>query len=89
MRFADGIGALVEEEKKLEALVESLDKTATRCRMEISAENTKLMSNSANGTQREIKTKRQKLGTVTSSNILKQLSQMMAQNRRSSQGMKE
>ena len=34
--------------------------------MEISAENTKLMTNSANGTQREMKIKRQKLGTVTS-----------------------
>ena len=34
--------------------------------MEISAEKTKLMSNSANGIQREIKVKGQKLGTVTS-----------------------
>ena len=34
--------------------------------MEISAEKTKLMTNSANGTQREIKVKGQKLGTVTS-----------------------
>ena len=34
--------------------------------MEISAEKTKLMTNSANGIQREIKVKGQKLGTVTS-----------------------
>ena len=34
--------------------------------MEISAEKTKLMTNSANGTQREITVKGQKLGTVTS-----------------------
>ena len=34
--------------------------------MEISAEKTKLMTNSAFGIQREIKVKRQKLGTVTS-----------------------
>ena len=34
--------------------------------MEISAETTKLMTNSANGIQREIKVKGQKLGTVTS-----------------------
>ena len=34
--------------------------------MEISAEKTKLMTNSANGIQREIKIKGQKLGTVTS-----------------------
>ena len=34
--------------------------------MEISAEKTKLMTNSANGIQREIRVKGQKLGTVTS-----------------------
>ena len=35
LRFADGIGA--EEEQELEALLESLDKTCTRNKMEISA----------------------------------------------------
>ena len=64
--FADVIDALAEEEQELEALVESLDKTCTRYKMEISAEKTKLMTNSANGIQREIKVKGQKLGTVTS-----------------------
>ena len=34
--------------------------------MEISAEKTKLMTNSANGLQREIKVKWRKFGTVTS-----------------------
>ena len=34
--------------------------------METSAEKTKLMTNSANGIQRKIKVKGQKLGTVTS-----------------------
>ena len=34
--------------------------------MEISAEKTKQMTNSANGIQREIKVKEQKLGTVKS-----------------------
>ena len=34
--------------------------------MEISAEKTKLMANSSNGIQREIKVKGQKLGTVRS-----------------------
>ena len=48
---------LAEEEQELEALVESLDKTCTRYKMEISAEKTKLMTNSANGIQREIKVK--------------------------------
>ena len=57
---------LAEEEQELEALAESLDKTCTIYKMEISAEKTKLMTNSANGIQREIKVKGQKLGTVTS-----------------------
>ena len=66
LRFADDIDALAEEEQELEALVESLDKTCTRYKIEISAEKTKLMTNSANGIQREIKIKGQTLGTVTS-----------------------
>ena len=74
LRFADDIDALTEEEKDLEALVESLDKTCTRYKMEISAEKTKLMTNSANGIQREIKVKEQKLGNVTSFNTLEQAS---------------
>ena len=44
LRFADDIDALAEEEQELEALVESLDKTCTRYKMEISAEKTKLMT---------------------------------------------
>ena len=55
LRFADNVTALAEEEQGLEALVESLDKTCTRYKMEISAEKTKLMTNSTNGIQREIK----------------------------------
>ena len=43
LRFADDIDAVAEEEQELEALVESLDKTCTRYKMEISAEKTKLM----------------------------------------------
>ena len=72
LRFADDIDALAEEEQELEVLVESLDKTCTRYKMEISAEKTKLMTNSANGIQREreIKVKGQTLGTVTSSKYL-------------------
>ena len=62
LRFADDIDALAEEEQELEALVESLDKTCTRYKMEISAEKTKLMSNSTNGIQREIKVKRAEAG---------------------------
>ena len=47
LRVADDIDALAEEEHELEDLEESLDKTCTRCKMEISAEKTKLMTNSA------------------------------------------
>ena len=54
LRFTDDIDALAEEEQELEALVERLDKTCTRYKMANSAEKTKLMTNSANGIQREI-----------------------------------
>ena len=66
MRLADDIDALAEEEQELEVLVETLDKTCRRYKMEISAEKTKVMTNSADGIQREFKVKEQKLGTVTS-----------------------
>ena len=87
LRFADDIDALAEVEQELEALVESLDKTCTRYKMEMSAEKTKLMTNSANGIQREIKVKGQKLGTVTSFKYLGAVVQMMAPNQRFSQGL--
>ena len=57
LRFADDIDALVEEEQEQEAMAESLDKTCTRYKMEISAEKTKLMTKSASGNQRDIKVK--------------------------------
>ena len=68
LRFADNTDALAEKKQELEALLESLNKTCTKYKMEISAEKTKLMTNSANGIQREIKREvnGQKLGTVTS-----------------------
>ena len=84
LRFAD---ALAEEEQEIEALVESLDKTCTRYKIEFSAEKTKLMTNSANGIQREIKVKGQKLDTVTSFKYLGAVVQMMAPNQRFSQGL--
>ena len=70
LRFADDIDAVAEKEQELEALVRSLDKTCSRYKMEISAEKTKLITNSANGIQREMKVKGQKLGTVTSFKFL-------------------
>ena len=66
LRFADDTDSLGEEEQEPVVLVESLDKTCTRYKMEIGAEKTKLMTYSANGVQKEIKVKGQKLGTVTS-----------------------
>ena len=55
--FVDDIDALVEEEQEVEALLESLDKTCTKYKIEISAEKIKMMTNSANGIQRDIKVK--------------------------------
>ena len=51
---------------RVEALAESLEKTCASYKMEIRAEKTKLMTNSANGIQREIKVKGRKSGTVIS-----------------------
>ena len=62
LRFADDIDALAEDGQELKAQVKSLDKTCTRYKTEISAEKTKLMTNSDNGIQREIKKKGQKPG---------------------------
>ena len=49
LRIADGIDALTEEEQELEALLESLDKTCARYKMEISAQKTKLMTMASRG----------------------------------------
>ena len=78
--FADDIDALAEEEQELEALVEILHKTFTRYKKEISAEKTKLMTNSANGIQRETKVRGH-------SSTMEHLFQMMAPNQRFSQGL--
>ena len=64
MWFADDTEALAEKEQELEVLVESLDKTCTRCTMEIGAKKTKLMTNRVNGIQKEIKVTGQKLDTI-------------------------
>ena len=66
LRFADDIAALAEEEQELEALVDSLNKTCMRYKIEISLKKTKLMTKSANCIQRKVKVKGQRLGTVTS-----------------------
>ena len=70
--IADDIHALAEEEQELEARVESLDKTCTRYKMEISAEETRLMTNCVSGILREIKVKGQNLGTIQASSTSEQ-----------------
>ena len=66
LRFADDIDGLAGEEEELEKLVERLNKASTAYGMEISAEKTKLMTNSTSGINAEIKVNGQKLETVTS-----------------------
>ena len=51
------IDAVAEEEEEVEALVDSLDQTCTRYKMEIRAKKTKLMTKSTSGIQRVIKLK--------------------------------
>ena len=65
LRFADDIDRLAGEEE-LAKLVERLDKASTACGMEISAEKTKMMTNTTSGINKKIKVNEQKLETVTS-----------------------
>ena len=48
-RFADDIDGLAAEEEELANLAERLDKASTAYDMEISAKNTKLMTNNTSG----------------------------------------
>ena len=66
LRLADDTNSVAKGEQEPDALVESLDKTCTRHKIEINAKKTKLMTNVSNGMQREINFRGQKLGTVTS-----------------------
>ena len=59
------VDGLAGEEEELANLVEHLDKASTAYSMEISAEKTKLMTNTS-GTSTKIKVNGQKLETVTS-----------------------
>ena len=63
-RFADDF--VVDEEKEEEAgvLIDRLDRTTTRYKMEIGPDKTKVMTNNPNGFQREIKIKGQRLEKV-------------------------
>ena len=55
LQFAKDIDAIAEEKQEQETLVESLNKTCTWYKMEVSAEEIKLMTNSSNAIQTEIR----------------------------------
>ena len=63
-RFADDIVVNAEEEEEAGVLIDRLDRTTTRYKMEIGPEKTKVMTNNPNGFQREIKIKGQRLEEV-------------------------
>ena len=65
-RFVDDIDGLARKKEELAKFVECLDKASTAYGMEISAEKTKLMTNSTSGINAEIKVNGQKLEPVTS-----------------------
>ena len=63
-RFADDIVVNAEQEEEAGVLIDRLDRTTTRYKMEIGPDKTKVMINNPNGFQREIKTKGQRLEEV-------------------------
>ena len=63
-RFADDIVVNAEKEEEAGVLVDRLDRTTTRYKMEIGPDKTKVMTNNPNGFQREIKIKGQRLKEV-------------------------
>ena len=63
-RFADDIVVNAEEEEEAGVLIDRLDRTTTRYKMEIGPDKTKVMTNNPNGFQREIKIKGQRLEEV-------------------------
>ena len=65
-RFVDDIVINAEVEEETGVLIDRLDTTTTRYKMEISPDKTKVMTNNSNGFQREIKIKGQRLEEVES-----------------------
>ena len=63
-RFADDVVVNAEEEEEAGVLIDRLDRTTTRYKMEIGPDKTKVMTNNPNGFQREIKIKGQRLEEV-------------------------
>ena len=60
-RFANDIVVNAEEEEEAGVLIDRLDRTTTRYKMEMGPDQTKVMTNNPNGFQREIKIKCQKI----------------------------
>ena len=81
-RFADDIVINAEEEEEAGVLVDRLDTTTTRYKMEIGPDKTKVMTNSSNGFQRGIKIKGQRLEQVENFRTLEQSSPTKDQNPR-------
>ena len=63
-RFADDIVVNAEKEEEAGVLVELLDRTTTKYKMEIGPDKTKVMTFNPNGFQKEIKIKGQRLEEV-------------------------
>ena len=63
-RFADGIVVNAEEEEEAGVLIDCLDRTTIRFKMEIGPDKTKMLTNNPNGFRREIKIKGQRLEEV-------------------------
>ena len=59
-----------EEEEEAGVLIDRLDTTTTKYKMEIGPDKTKVMTNNPNGFQREIKVKGQRLEEVENFNHL-------------------
>ena len=63
-RFADDIVVNAEEDEEASVLVDRLDTTTTRYKMEIGPDKAKVMTNNPSGFQREIKIKPQRIEEV-------------------------
>ena len=81
-RFADDIVVNAEEEEEAGVLIDRLDRTITRYKMEIGPDKTKVMTNNPNGFQREIKIKGQRLDEVENFKYLGESSLTKDQNPR-------
>ena len=68
--FADNIVVNAEEEEEAGVLVDRLNTTTTRYKMEISPDKTKVMTNNPNDFQREVKIKGQRLGEVENTHLI-------------------